>query len=54
MKLDSSSGGGITSARNLWYRRSTPRVEVGGAAGDGALEAAELLVCREVTGKFTR
>jgi hypothetical protein len=27
---------------------------VGGAAGDGALEEAELLVCREVTGKFTR
>ena len=29
-------------------------VAVGGAAGDGALEEAELLVCREVTGKFTR
>ena len=54
MKPDSFSRGQVTSARNFWYGRGTPRVAVGGAAGDGALEEAELLVCRGVTGKFTR
>ncbi len=53
MKLDSFSGAGHLGKEFLVQEKYTA-VAVSGAAGDGALEETELLVCREVTGKFTR